>query len=144
MKYNWPAIVDMLNTLMIDNTKILGATPAATIDLMQYYKLTMRATDTFHPFESEHTLSTALANMPNYCNYRNYRALASYKDRKEALLNALFDVLAEMEEITQNWFDDNWNHAPGYVKPLDIEFSSWYKVVDKSFAKLIKAAKKPR
>lgn len=142
MKYNWPAVVAFCRQLMLANTQISGSTSEESAELMWYYKSTMLQTDTFHPYNSDHVMDKALKDMPNYCNYRNCDALRHYKFCRDELLNALYEVLSDMQELTQEWFDDKWNHSPGYVKPTCIKFGNWDKVVDVSFAKLIKAAKK--
>ena len=79
-------------------------------------------TNTFHPWNSDGELGRALDRMPERCNYRSIKPYWANKEGRRAVGDACSEILTEMEDKIPDWFDDRWNHTPGYVKPLDITF----------------------
>jgi hypothetical protein len=124
MQYNWPKVVELLRQFAQNRTKILGNGPEQTLDYMGHLRLQMQHTDTFHPWNSDGELSRAFDKMPKRCNYRSIKPYWAYKDGKERLADACYEVLCEMEELILEWFGDSWNHAPGYRAPKEIDFPS--------------------
>lgn len=122
MQYSWPKALDIVKQFAQNRTKILGAYPAETIDYMRYFANHLHNTDTFHPWDSDGELSRALDKMPKRCDYRSIKSYWAWKNGMMKVEDACFEILEEMEGITKDWFDDRWNHPPGYVKPLSIEF----------------------
>jgi hypothetical protein len=122
MQYSWPKALDIVKQFAQNRTKILGAYPAETIDYMRYFASHLHNTDTFHPCDSERELTRVLNDMPKYCNYRSVDAYWKWKHHIYLLGGACWDVITEIDQLTQEWFNDRWNHPPGYVKPLSIEF----------------------
>ena len=124
MQYNWPKVVDLLRQFAQNRTKILGKGPEDTLDFMGHLRLQMQHTDTFHPWNSDGELSRALDRMPKRCDYRSIKSYWAWKDGKERLADACYEVLCEMEETIEAHYMDSWNFAPGYHKPLAIEFTN--------------------
>lgn len=123
MQYSWPKVVELFRNFAQNRTKFLGKTPQETLGYAFYLREEMRHTDRFQPCNSDAELSRALEKMPKYCNYRSIKSYWAWKNGKEALADACYSILLEMEELITEWFNHPWNHPPGYVKPLSIEFA---------------------
>lgn len=139
--YNWAAVIDTVRHAVLNNTKFVG--PNAE-DYKQDFVLTMTGTDVFHPSETERLLTDALKAIPNQCNYRSITAMVKYREARLTLEQVLEDVLNEMEELVRNYYGNSWNHAPGYVKPEDIEFGYWGSIAFALTPKVLSAAKKAK
>lgn len=142
MKYNWPNVVKMFRKLLIDNVQIVGRNDVETRAFMEHFRLEMIHTDTFHPYETDGNLSSALKNMPNYCNYRSCEALREFKQRKEHVLDAVYMMLQEVDDLITDHFYDNWNHPPGYVAPQKVLHPSWDVFTEQIGGKILSAARK--
>ena len=144
MKYNWPAVVKEFRTIMLENvqlyTKASDKTPSKA--LMDYLHFNTRETDNFHPWNTDGELSKALENMPLRCNYRSCHSYWAYKDGRDDIDQALYDVFDEMQEIIQEYFTNAWNFRPGFVLPEKIVFSEWHEVLtERMLSRIIRAAK---
>lgn len=123
MKYNWPKIVDAFRGIVLSRVSFKGETPASEKDFMGYMREMVRSTDTFHPFDTDGELSRALNKMPDRCNYRNLKSYWAWKHGREAVADALYDMLYEVDEKIKDHFSDKWNFAPGYVPPKEVVFN---------------------
>ena len=95
----------------------------------EYFLFELRETDTFHPWDTDSWL----------CELTHNTNLDEV-DRDD-LESALAECLCEMEDKLYDWFDDRYNHAPGYTKPdtvkfdIDIAFTEFFaKLLDKTAA----------
>ncbi len=150
MKYNWPAVVKEYRKILVENVKFFDVdeeTGLGTInkDFTGYFSIQVHQTDTFHPFNSDGELSRALDRMPVRCNYRSIKSYWEFKDGKDNIANAIYEMLSEAEDTINDHFADSWNFPPGYAAPDEIEFPDWDRLVtDRLIARLIRAAKTPR
>lgn len=135
---NWGAVVKELRKIIAEHTFIK---PRA---LVEHFIIEMHGTDTFHPFdgEAERLMSRVLRGMPVRCDYRSCESLATWKDFKEQLTDAVWTWCIETEELIAEYYNNPWNFAPGYVQPAPITFSDWEKVANKIFARVHRAAMK--
>jgi hypothetical protein len=147
MKTNWPAVVKEYRKILVENVKFFKVIDDfGTIDksFTEYFRMTVHQTDNFHPWNSDGELSRALARMPIRCNYRSIKSYWAFKNGKENIANAIYEMLTEAEDIINDHFSDSWNFPPGYVAPDEIEFPDWgYLITDRMVARLIRAAKMP-
>ena len=147
MKTNWPAVVKEYRKILVENVKFFKVIDDfGTIDksFTEYFRMTVHQTDNFHPWNSDGELSRALARMPIRCNYRSIKSYWAFKNGKENIANAIYEMLSEAEDIINDHFGDSWNFPPGYVAPDEIEFPDWgYLITDRMVARLIRAAKMP-
>jgi len=136
---NWAAVVRELRKVIAENTVVKGAA------LAEDFSMTMFRTDSFHPFddEAERLMSRVLRNMPIRCNYRNCESLATWKDFREQLSEAVWMWCLESEHNIKEYYNNSWNFAPGYIaNPTAITFGNWDAISDKVFARVHRAALK--
>jgi len=124
MKHNWPEVVGVINRFVAHRTKILARTPNETLWNSYYFRQHLFHTDVFHPIGSEGQVGRALSLMPKSCNYRSVKSYWAYKNGKEQLVDACYEILTEMEEAIQAWHSNVWNHGPNYQVPLEVTFDS--------------------
>jgi hypothetical protein len=101
----------------------------------------MRQTDQFHAFDSDVSLSRALRNMPQRCNYRSVKSYRAFKNGKEAVLDALYEMCKETNDLIFEYYMHPWNFAPGATLPSDIDFPNWEREVEKMLPKILRAAR---
>lgn len=82
-------------------------TPA---EYQDYFLFELKETDTFHPRDTDSWLCELTTDIDN-------------ADQDE-LEEAAWQCLCEMEERVQDWFEDVWNHAPGYLKPEEVKIDA--------------------
>lgn len=117
MKYNWSKVVDAFRDIVLANVSFEADTPAQKADFMGYMKEMVKETDTFHPFDSDHELSRALFMVPQRVDYRSVKSYRAWKRSREQVLDALFEMLCEVEDKIRDHFSDEWNFAPGMFRP---------------------------
>jgi hypothetical protein len=122
VQYSWPKVVDHIRSFTQNRVHFLGATPQETLGFAAYFKEMLHQTDTFHPWNSDGELSRALDKMPKSCNYRSIKSYWANKEGRWTVEDACAEILTEMEDTIQDWFNNSWNHPPGYAKPLEITF----------------------
>ena len=145
MKYNWPAVVKEFRAIVLENVKLYAVHGDPKVDpgLMEYFRMEMQQTDTFHPWDNDGQLSRALEKMPTSCNYRSCKSYWARKDGKESIGDALYEVLSEIGDSITYHFEDKWNFAPGFKLPEDVVMPDWDRIItDKIVNRIIKAAKK--
>jgi len=131
MRFNWALLVDLLREEMIEATKIEGQNPAHTKDLNGYFRMTMRGTDTFHPFGHDRDLDGAFTRLPSYCNYRSIDSYWGYKGAMEELVSRTYDYFIAMETLIRDHFANPWNFPPRYSPPKSVEFGNLEKLAEK-------------
>lgn len=135
---NWAEVVKELRKIVAEGTHFKLREHAIN------FKEELFATDVFHPFdgEAEHLMSRVLRGMPVRCDYRSCESLATWKDFKEQLKDAVYAWCTETAYLINIHYSDSWNFAPGYVLPEGTTFDDWYTVADKVFARVHRAAMK--
>lgn len=147
MRTNWPAVVTEFRKVLVENIKFFDVDEETNFgsinkDLTEYFRMSVFDTDNFHPWNSDGELSRALERMPIRCNYRSIKSYWAFKDGKDEIANAIYEMLTEVEDTVNDYFSDRWNFPPGYTPPDEIEFADWDKVVnDRLVARIIRAAK---
>ena len=116
--YKWAPAMQVIRNAIVLNTVM--PTAAFTADLT----FNMRETDQFHPFDysSEVELQQRLMRIPRRCNYRSCGMLALWKREKEALIGALTEFIYDTNDLVQDFYNNDWNFAPGYKKPESIKY----------------------
>jgi hypothetical protein len=145
MKNNWPAVVKEFRSIVLANVKLYGEhTPAKPSEgFMGYFKIQLKETDTFHPFDTDGELSRALDRMPERCNYRSCESYHAWKDGRCDIADALYAMLTEASELIEDHFGNAWNFPPVYKPPLRIDMPrDWTDYAESSVSRIIKAAKK--
>jgi hypothetical protein len=147
MKFNWPAVVDEFRVLLMENVQFTGIDREHTLDLIGYFRMTVRQTDTFHPFNTDRDLDIALRGLPERCDYRSVKRYWAWKNGRMQVEDAVYEMLMECKDTITDHFADPWNFPPGYRKPVDIKFvwdgCDMADVSGKAFSRIIRAAKRP-
>jgi len=135
---NWSAVVKELRRIVVKHTQFEMQEHAHAFSDVMF------TTDTFHPFdcEGERLMERVLRGMPVRCDYRNCESLATWKDFKEQLIDAVYIWCVETEYLITDHYNDSWNFAPGYVRPASIKHDDWLWVANKVFARVHRAALK--
>lgn len=147
MSYNWAKVVRETKLIMANTVSFIGTNASHTEALFADFKCTLFHTDNFHPFDydSELSLCSELDNMPaGKCNYRNIESYWDHKQFRKDLEYALNDWFSDIFELIQVHYEDEWNFAPGYVKPKAVVFSKTPdQLAAKTVARILRAAKRP-
>ncbi len=147
MKYNWPKINEAFRAEVVKHVEFYSEDPndsdlqVVDKDWKDHFAYYMRSTDTFHPFNSDGDLCRALERMPTRCNYRSIKSYWDFKEGKERILDALFDMCQEVDDLIRDYYSDRWNFEPGLKLPCEIETTIWDNVVPMMMPKIMKAAK---
>jgi hypothetical protein len=148
---NWPAVAEVLRKSMLENTKIIfekykndDNDPLSQIFISAEehdFSFVMFQTDTFHPFATDGDLQRSLERMPIRREYRKLKPYWEYKNRKESVIDSIFQCLEEMKENIEEWYSNSMNHAPGYIRPQDIIYKvDLETLAEKMFSKIRTAA----
>lgn len=147
MRFNWSAVINEFRKILCENVTIVGVNDTHSKDLNGYFKMTVRETDRFHPWNSDGELSHALDKMPKRCDYRSIKSYWAWKNGRTTVEDALFEMLQECMDNIREHFEDSWNFSPGYRKPVEIKFSwdecDMQNLSGRSFARIIRAAQRP-
>ena len=147
MKYNWPKVNEAFRTELAKHVVFYSEDPkdsdrqVVDKDWKDHFTYYMRSTDNFHSFNSDGDLCDALARMPNRCNYRSVKSYWAFKDGKEQILDALFNMCCEVSALIQDYYSERWNFEPGVKLPCEIEMPGWEKEVQQMLPKILRAAK---
>lgn len=144
-KYNWAKAVGEFRKILIENVKLVGNNDAHTADLAGYFRMMVKETDTFHPWNSDGELSRALDKLPKRCDYRSLRIYNEWKSARLDVEDAIYEMLEECSDQIRDHFADAWNFPPGYVKPKEIKIK-WdncdiSNVAGKSFPRIVRVAR---
>jgi len=134
MKYNWPAVVKELRTIVLENVKMKRNDGSIDLVATEHFNLEMRETDTFHPWNSDGELSQALDKISE----------PACKDDMYCVEDALDNIFEEMGMAIREHYSNHWNFAPGTHLPEDIRMPDcWDGIVPGEFiTRVIEAAKK--
>lgn len=91
---DWAKKVELMRQTLVDTVKFEGAGSAG---FAEYFRITLLATDTFHPFNTD----SALNSMDE---------------------DGLWNMFAESGELITEHFQNPWNHHPGYTAPAKVKF----------------------
>ena len=141
MKYNWPKVVEAFRAEIVKHVVFKDKNGKVDQGWMEEFAYIMRATDTFHPWDSDGELSRALERMPQRCDYRSIKSYWAFKRGKEAILDALYSMCQDVGDIIHDRYDTAWNFAPGIKLPAAIEMPGWEKEVETMLPKILRAAK---
>lgn len=122
MKFSWSKLVHEMRVRMMELTVIEGHDREHTMDLVGYFRMTMRETDTFHAFDHDFDLDRAFTRLPDRCNYRNLEKYRAYKASREELIGWVYDYFEAMAEIIRGHFSNPMNFPPGYRQPKSVTF----------------------
>jgi hypothetical protein len=142
MNYNWSPALKAFRATVLKNVKFLDANGKPDRNWTEYFEFEMRATDTFHPFDTDSELSEALKRIAPYCNYRSLELYWLYKDGRDMMSEAVYSMLTEVGELIEEYFSNKWNFAPGTNLPAKIVMPrDWSPIADKAVPSILKAAK---
>jgi hypothetical protein len=138
MKYDWAKLVHEMRIRMMEMTTIEGQDHAHTMDLVGYFRMTMRDTDTFHPFHEDRYLDKAFAGLPERCNFRSVEAYWKYKNARQNVISWMYDYFVQMETLIRDHFSNPMNFPPGYMPPKKVEFGDLEAHAEKSLPMTIR------
>jgi hypothetical protein len=95
--FDWPHVIKTLRTFVVERVKTDPET-------LEYIKLQMFETDTFHDYASMDDLHSRLTDSLD-----------------ERIWDALYEAIHLLGEQIKEHFEDPWNFAPDYVKPKKLE-----------------------
>lgn len=122
MKFDWAKLVHEMRIHMLEMVTIEGQDREHTLNLVDDLRMTMKETDTFHPFDRDRYLEKAFTRLPERCNYRSVEAYWSYKNAKEECISWMYDYFVGMETLIRDHFSNPMNFPPGAMPPKSVEF----------------------
>ena len=127
---------------MLEMTTIVGQDQAHTDYLVSDFRMLMRETDQFHPFDYDYDLDRAFNKMPVRCNYRNLTAYWAYKNARERCMDAMYDYLIAMEEVIRDYYSNPMNFEPGAFPAKFVSFGDLETKATKMLPRTIRLVRK--